>query len=365
LTYLPFIAAAGELKTKPTQHSVKTLQSLGIQPDMLLCRSDVPIDEKQLKKISLFCNVKSKNIIPAPNVKSIYEVPLVYHSNGLDSQIVEYFGIKDEKVDLSLWERIADTVNNPKTTRRIAVVGKYMGLRDSYKSLMEAIVHGGIANRVALEIVWINSREVNTLEKIRDGLQNIDGIIVPGGFGADGIDGKILAIQYARENNIPFLGICLGMQMAVVEFARNILLLKDANSTEFSRDTEHPVIALITEWQHNGRREIRSEDSDLGGTMRLGSYRAKLRDNSLLAKIYGKNLIEGRHRHRYEVNVNYVSALEEKGMVFSGISEDGKLMECVEIPTNRFFVGIQFHPELTSRPFSANPLFRELVKSCL
>jgi CTP synthase len=365
LTYLPFIAAAEELKTKPTQHSVKTLQSLGIQPDILLCRSDVEIPEKQLKKISLFCNVKAENIIPAPNVKNIYEAPLVYHKNGLDGQLMEFFEMGNLKANLAIWENIANIISNSTRTVKVAIVGKYTNHRDSYKSLIEAINHGGIANAVNVDIVWINSRNIDSAVAVEESLRGVDGIIIPGGFGNDGIDGKILAVRYARENNVPFLGICLGMQMAVVEFARNVMHMKDANSTEFSPSTNHPVVAMITEWEKNGKKEIRNENSDLGGTMRLGSYVAKLKDNSLLRRIYGTSTIEERHRHRYEVNVNYKELFEKNGFIFSGMSKNDKLTECVEIPSNRFFLGTQFHPELTSRPFSVSPIFREFIRNCL
>ncbi|MDR1425702.1 MAG: CTP synthase [Rickettsiales bacterium] len=365
LTYLPFILAAEELKTKPTQHSVKVLRSLGIQPDILLCRSDVEIPERQLKKISLFCNVERENVIPAPNVDNIYKIPLVYGNNGLDRQILECLGMKDSlKVDLSIWQEIANTINHPRGSVKIALVGKYTNHKDSYKSLVEAIGHGGIANGISTEIVWVNSRITNSQDKIENSLKGVDGIIVPGGFGFDGIEGKILAIEYARKNNIPFLGICLGMQLAVMEFARNVLHIKDADSTEFSRNTNNPVVALITEMEKNGKKEIRDENSDLGGTMRLGGYNALLKEGSLIRKIYGTSVIRERHRHRYEVNVSYVRQFEENGLIFSGVSKESGLLECVEIPANKFFIATQFHPELTSRPFSVGPLFRELVRSC-
>ncbi|MDR2777412.1 MAG: CTP synthase [Rickettsiales bacterium] len=365
LTYLPFIAAAEELKTKPTQHSVKTLQSLGIQPDILLCRSDVEIPEKQLKKLSLFCNVKLENIIPAPNVGNIYEIPMVYGRNGLDRQILERFAVERSEANTSVWQHILDIMANPKKTVRIALVGKYTNHKDSYKSLTEAINHGGIANGVSTQIIWVNSRTIGSWDEIKNSLREADGIIVPGGFGIDGIEGKLLAIRYARENNVPFLGICLGMQLAVIEFARNVLHIEDADSTEFSRNTRNPVIALITEWERDGKIEMRDENSDIGGTMRLGGYNALLRAGSLVRKIYESDTLRERHRHRYEVNANYVERFERNGLLFSGVSKEGGLLECVEIPANKFFVGTQFHPELTSRPFSAGPLFRELVKSCL
>ncbi|GHU28928.1 CTP synthase [Bacilli bacterium] len=361
LTYLPYIMMAEELKTKPTQHSVKTLQSLGIQPDILLCRSDVEIPEKQLKKISLFCNVKRENVIPAPNARSIYEVPLIYSKNGLDNQIIEYFKIEETKSDLTKWENINNTILNAKGVVKIAIVGKYINHRDSYKSLVEAINHGGIANNVNTQIIWLNSRNIKSLAEAEKSLEGVNGIIIPGGFGADGTDGKIFAIQHAREKNIPFLGLCLGLQMAVVEFARNVLHMKDANSTEFVQDTAHPVVALITEWEKDGKKEMRDKNSDFGGTMRLGSYETRLRENSLMHRIYGTTTIKERHRHRYEVNTKYFDLFEKNGFIFSGMSKDGKLPECVEIPANRFFVGVQFHPELTSRPFAVGPLFREFI----
>ncbi|MDR3078924.1 MAG: CTP synthase [Rickettsiales bacterium] len=365
LTYLPFIIAAEELKTKPTQHSVKNLQSLGIQPDILLCRSDVEIPEKQLRKLSLFCSVRPENVISAPNVDNIYKIPIVYSRNGLDRQIMRRFAMEESEADLSVWLDIIHRIDHPKRTLRIALVGKYTNHKDSYKSLVEALAHGGIANGVAIQIVWVNSRATGSWEETEKSLREVDGIIVPGGFGTDGIDGKILAIEYARKKNIPFLGICLGMQLAVIEFARNVLNIRDADSTEFSKDTANPVIALITEWEKNGRREVRSENSDLGGTMRLGSYDALLREGSLMRRIYGSPSIRERHRHRYEVNANYVEQFERNGLIFSGVSKEGGLLECVEIPSHKFFVGTQFHPELTSRPFSVGPLFRELVRSCL
>ncbi|MDR1494499.1 MAG: CTP synthase, partial [Rickettsiales bacterium] len=365
LTYLPYIIAAEELKTKPTQHSVKSLQSLGIQPDILLCRSDVEIPEKQLKKMSLFCSIKLENVISAPNIDNIYKIPMVYNKNGLDRQIMKCFAMEETRADLSVWQNIIDTIDHPRKIVKIALVGKYTNHKDSYKSLVEAIGHGGIANGVSSQIVWVNSRTTNSWDEMKRNLEGVDGIIVPGGFGTDGIEGKIFAIRYARENNIPFLGICLGMQLAIIEFARNVLSIRDADSTEFSKNTANPVIALITEWEKDGRRELRSENSDLGGTMRLGSYDAILKEDSLMSRIYKATVLRERHRHRYEVNANYAEQFERHGLIFSGVSKEGGLLECIEIPANRFFVGTQFHPELTSRPFSVGPLFRELVKSCL
>jgi CTP synthase len=304
-------------------------------------------------------------VIPAPNVDSIYKIPLVYHQNGLDTQILRQFALEETGADLSVWQRIADKIDHPKKTVKIALVGKYTNHKDSYKSLVEALGHGGIANGVSTQIVWINSRAIVSPGELAEKLREVDGLVVPGGFGSDGIEGKILAIEYARRNNLPFLGICLGMQLAVIEFARNVLHREDANSTEFSRETTNPVIALITEWERDGRRETRTVDSDLGGTMRLGSYDSILAEGSLMSRIYGSNTLRERHRHRYEVNALYVEEFEKNGLIFSGVSKEGGLMECVEIPEHRFFVGTQFHPELTSRPFAVGPLFRELLRSCL
>lgn len=363
LTYLPYIKMAEELKTKPTQHSVKALQSLGIQPDILLCRADMDIPENELDKISKFCNVKRDNVIPALNANNIYEIPLVYHSVHLDDRVVEHFKIKNTEPDLKVWQDIVNNIEHPKNSVKIAVVGKYTSLKESYKSLIEAIKHGGIANSTKVEIVWVESRLINNKEDLEI-LKGVDGILVPGGFGKDGTEGKIMAIQYARENNIPFLGICLGMQMAVVEFCRNVLGIKNANSTELDDKCE-PVIYLINEWEKDGKKEKRDESSNLGGTMRLGAYPAVLADGSRLSKIYGKNKIEERHRHRYEVNKDFRSKIEEKGLIFSGTSPDGELMECIELNRHPFFVAVQFHPELKSRPFSPAPLFVGFIEAAL
>ncbi len=363
LTYLPYIKTAEELKTKPTQHSVKTLQSLGIQPDILLCRADMDIPENELEKISKFCNVKRENVIPALNANDIYEIPLVYHSVNLDDMVVEHFGIENKEPDLKIWKEIVQNISHPDEHVKIAVVGKYTALKESYKSLIEAIKHGGIANSAKVEIVWVESRLINNEEDLKV-LEDVDGILVPGGFGKDGSEGKILAIQYAREHDIPFLGICLGMQMAVVEFCRNVLGIKNANSTEFDKDCE-PVISLIEEWEKDGKKEKRSESSDLGGTMRLGEYPAALAENSRIAKTYKKTKIQERHRHRYEVNNKYKNKIEEKGLIFSGTSPNGDLMECIELPDKKFFIGVQFHPELKSRPFSPAPLFVEFIKAAI
>lgn len=363
LTYLPYIKTAEELKTKPTQHSVKTLQSLGIQPDILLCRADIDIPENELEKISKFCNVKIENVIPALNANDIYEIPLVYHSVNLDDRVVEHFGIENKEPNLKIWREIVQNISHPNEHVKIAVVGKYTALKESYKSLIEAIKHGGIANSAKVEIVWVESRLINNEEDLKV-LEDVDGILVPGGFGKDGSEGKILAIQYAREHDIPFLGICLGMQMAVVEFCRNVLNIKNANSTEFDKDCE-PVISIIEEWEKDGKKEKRTESSNLGGTMRLGVYPATLREGSKIAKAYKKTKIEERHRHRYEVNNKYKTKIEEKGLIFAGTSPNGDLMECIEIPDKKFFVGVQFHPELKSKPFSPAPLFVEFVKAAI
>lgn len=357
---------AGELKTKPTQHSVRTLQSIGIQPDILMCRADTAISANELFKISQFCNVDKKNVIPAPNAQNIYQVPLLYHKNDLDKQVLEYFFPQNNnlayKAGLNIWEEINKKISFPKKTIPIAIVGKYTNHKDSYKSLVEALNHGAIANNVKVDIIWIDSRTLKSEEQLKEELGGNIGILVPGGFGNDGVEGKIIAASYARKNNIPYFGICLGMQVAIIEFARNVLKLKDANSTEFDAETKNPVIGLMTEWYRNGKQERRNIDSDLGGTMRLGGYDTRLQPQSLLHKIYGKDLIRERHRHRYEVNLNYRQQFEEKGLIFSGMSVDGKLPECIELNNHRFFVGVQFHPELISRPFAVAPLFEAFVK---
>jgi CTP synthase len=366
LTYLPYIKMAKELKTKPTQHSVKTLQALGIQPDILLCRADTDdIESHHLSKISKFGNVKRENVIPALNANNIYEVPLMYHKAGLDKQILEHFSLPNKtEPDLDKWEKIVDTITNPEKEVNIAIVGKYVDYQDSYKSLTEALQHGAIANKAKLNIVWIDARKSdNDLTELKL-LNKVDGILVPGGFGKSGVEGKIRAIQYARENKVPYLGICFGMQMAVVEYARNILGLKDAHSSEITK-TKNPVICLITEWTKSGKKNIRSETSDLGGTMRLGAYEAILKKGSLLEKIYKTPSIYERHRHRYEVNDDYRMKLEKTGMIFSGLSPDGELPECIELKDHPFFVGVQFHPELKSRPFEPSPIFKSFIEASI
>jgi len=363
-TWLPYIPAAGELKTKPTQHSVKELMSAGIRPNILLCRADRYIDEGERKKISLFCNIPFERVIPALDVKSIYEVPLTYHAEGLDTEVLNCFGMKSVKQpDLSKWIDIVDRIKNPESEVKIAIVGKYTELSDSYKSLNEALIHGGIANRVKVKLEFIESEifeKPNTIEALRD----VHAILVPGGFGARGTEGKIKAVQFAREHKIPYFGICFGMQMAVIEACRDLLGLENASSTEFGVTTE-PVVGLMTEWIKGNVLVARSNEGDMGGTMRLGAYPAILKKESHVAEIYGKTQISERHRHRYEVNANYVDRLEERGMIFSGLSPDGKLPEIVEIPDHPWFIGVQFHPELKSKPFDPHPLFVSFVKAAL
>lgn len=364
LTLVPYLAAAKELKTKPTQHSVKELQSIGIQPNILLCRTehDIPISER--KKIALFCNIPEEAVIQALDTDTIYRVPVDYHNQGLDTQVLKAFGMPySRKPDLSVWENIVDIVRAPHDIVNIAIVGKYTKLKDSYKSLNEALDHAGIANNVKVNVKWINSRDLDA-EGADKKLKNIHGILVPGGFGEDGAEGKIRAIKYARENNIPYLGICFGMQLAVVEAARNLAGIKGANSTEFG-ETKEAVVGLLTEWIKGNKKEQRNKKSRMGGTMRLGSYPCELKKGSLAAKIFKKAKISERHRHRYEVNINYKDRLEKAGLLFSGMSPDGKLPEIVEIPGHAWFVGVQFHPEFKSRPFAPHPLFASFVAASM
>ena len=360
LTLVPYISSAGELKTKPTQHSVKELRSIGIQPDVLVCRCDREIPEAERRKIALFCNVRGDQVIPALDVKSIYEVPLRYHAEGLDTVVLDGFGITDAPPpDLSVWEEITDRVNNPEGDVSIAVVGKYTGLQDAYKSLTEALVHGGIANRVRPELLWMNS-EIFEAEDSVQRLEGVHGILVPGGFGERGTEGKVAAAKMARERNIPYFGICLGMQMAVIEAARNLAGIPGAGSSEFA-DCEVPVVGLMTEWSKDGEQERRDARSNLGGTMRLGEYPCNLAEGSIARSIYGVATISERHRHRYEININHRKALEEAGLVFSGLSPDETLPEVVEIPDHPWFLGVQFHPELKSKPFDPHPLFASFI----
>ena len=364
LTLLPFISSAGELKTKPTQHSVKELRSIGIQPDILLCRCDREIPRSERRKIALFCNVREEAVIQALDVASIYEVPLAYHRQGLDREVLAAFGIKDtQPPHLEKWQAIADAIANPEGEVTIAIVGKYTGLKDAYKSLNEALFHGGIANRVKVKLEWIES-EVFEREDPAPYLEDVDGILVPGGFGERGSEGKILAARFARERGVPYFGICFGMQMAVIEAARDLVGVKQAGSTEFG-PTPEPVVGLMTEWMRGNELETRAANGNLGGTMRLGAYTAKLAKGSRVAKIYGETEISERHRHRYEVNTRYRARLEEAGIKFCGMSPDGLLPEIIELPTHPWFIGVQFHPELKSRPFEPHPLFASFIQAAV
>ena len=364
VTLLPYIPAAGELKTKPTQHSVKELMSVGIRPRILLCRSDRPIEQEELRKIGLFCNIDEKKVIPALDVSTIYEVPLTYHREGLDVQVLDCFGIKEPKrPDLKIWNDIVHRVKEPEGTVDIAVVGKYTNLTDSYKSLNEALVHGGIANNVKVNLRFIESTTFEQ-ENPADYLHNIHGILVPGGFGERGAMGKVKAAQFARERKVPYFGICFGMQLAVVEAARNLLLLDGASSTEFGA-CKDPIVGLMTEWVKGNEKEERKADGDMGGTMRLGAYTAVLKKGSKAANIYGATEISERHRHRYEVNTNYKERLEQHGLRFSGMSPDGILPEIVEYEDHPWFIGVQFHPELKSKPFEPHPLFVSFIDAAI
>ena len=364
VTLLPYIPAAGELKTKPTQHSVKKLQEYGIQPDMLLCRSQTPIPQNEKRKIALFCNIREENVIAALDVDTIYQVPVAYSHEGMDTQVCKHFGIdcKNEP-DLSKWENIVNTIRCPEGEVKIAVVGKYTQLLEAYKSLNEAITHGGIANKFKTRIKWIDSELLENGEP-ETYLGDVNAILVPGGFGERGTEGKMLAIKYARENNVPFLGICFGMQLAVIETMRNVAGIKTAGTTEFAKACE-PVVGLMTEWDKDGAKEIRHKDGDLGGTMRLGAYESVLDKNSLVRKIYGLDKISERHRHRYEVNSKYEEQLNKAGMIIAAKSPDGKLPEIAERPNHPWFIGVQFHPELKSKPFAPHPLFVSFVKAAI
>lgn len=360
VTLLPYISVAGEMKTKPTQHSVKELRSIGIQPDILLCRSERPIPETERRKIARFCNVRESSVIQGLDARSIYAVPLAYHEEGLDGEVLSHFGEDNPpKADLTKWQKIDQTLSNPDGEVKIAVVGKYTVLPDAYKSITEALVHGGIANQVRVKIRWVEAEDFETKEP-EEVLRGANGILVPGGFGERGTEGKIKAVQYAREKDIPYFGICLGMQMAVVEAARNLANISEASSSEFGESGEN-VVGLMTEWMRGNERFERTATTNLGGTMRLGAYPARLESGSLVADAYGAEQISERHRHRYEVNIDYKDALEAVGLRFSGLSPDGILPEIVEIPTHPWFVGVQFHPELKSRPFDPHPLFRGFI----
>lgn len=366
LTLVPYIAAAGELKTKPTQHSVKELQSIGIQPNILLCRSEHEIPAGQLRKIGQFCNVPEGAVIQALDVRTIYEVPLSYHNEGLDTAVLSAFGMDDApEPDLSKWEDIVDRVINPEGEVNIAVVGKYIELQDAYKSLTESLVHGGIANRVKVNIDWVESELFEKDEsKLAERFENTHAILVPGGFGERGAEGKIKSAQYAREHNVPYFGICYGMQMAVIEGCRHLADLPGAGTSEFG-SFEPNVVGLMTEWTKGNVTETRSEGDDLGGTMRLGAYPCTLTEGSQVRDIYGADSIEERHRHRYEVNIAYKEVLEKVGYKFSGLSPDGELPEIVEIPDHPWFIGVQFHPELKSKPFEPHPLFESFIKAAM
>ena len=364
LTLVPYISAVGELKTKPTQHSVKELRSIGIQPDCLICRTDHVIPENEKKKMALFTNVEESAIISAIDVDSIYKIPKVLHEQNLDEIVIRKFGLNLPNADLTEWNSVVDAINNPESEVNIAMVGKYIGLADSYKSLSEALIHAGIKTRTKINIVYIDSEEIE--KKGTECLQSMDAILVPGGFGNRGIEGKINAVKYARENGVPYLGICLGMQVAVIEIARNLAELDNADSTEFNKGTKHPVIALITEWQDaKGKREKRNQASDLGGTMRLGGQECKLVEGSLVKSLYKKDKIVERHRHRYEFNNKYKDKLESIGMCISGYSADKELVEIIEIPKHPWFTGCQFHPEFTSTPRDGHPLFTSFIEAAL
>jgi CTP synthase len=364
LTLVPYIPSAGELKTKPTQHSTQKLREIGIQADALLCRADRPIPEDERRKISLFSNVPLEGVISVWDSDSIYKIPAMLHQQMLDEIICHKLGMLARPADLSIWERLVFSLEHPQHTLTIAMVGKYVGLTESYKSLSEALIHAGIHTRTKINIRYIDSERF--LDEGTEALADVDAVLVPGGFGKRGIEGKIEAVKYARVKGIPYLGICLGMQIAVIEFARNVCGLDLANSTEFDLETPHPVIALITEWQdRDGRVERRDANSDLGGTMRLGAQPARLESNSLARKIYGSDVINERHRHRYEVNDQYVDRLEAHGLRVSGRTEAGNLVEMVELPGHPWFVGCQFHPEFTSTPRASHPLFKAFVEAAL
>ena len=365
-TLVPWIAAAGELKTKPTQHSVREISSLGVQPDVLLCRCEKPIPDSDRAKIAQFCNVSKAAVIEALDARSIYDVPLQYHREGLDDEVLRAFGITDAPPPaLERWVEIMDRLDNPEGEVTIGVVGKYVGLPDAYKSLSEALIHGGIANRVKVNIKWLDAEMFETPDaSLTAELEPMHAILVPGGFGERGSEGKIASVRFARERNVPFFGICLGMQMACIEGARNTAGIAQASTTEFGA-TPDPVVGLITEWMSTEGLQARETGGDLGGTMRLGSYEAELLGNSKVAQIYGATRITERHRHRYEVNSAYMPALEQGGLVFSGMSPDGRLPEIVERPDHPWFVGVQFHPELKSRPFAPHPLFASFIAAAV
>jgi len=364
LTLVPYIAASGEIKTKPTQHSVKELRSIGIQPDILLCRADrsLPVDER--RKIALFTNVPDRAVISAVDVDSIYKIPLLLNEQHLDDTVVDLMGLDLPDADLSDWKDVAERLENPEHEVTVAIVGKYVNLTESYKSLSESLIHAGIQTRTRVKIRYVDSEVIE--QKGLEVLSKADAVLVPGGFGERGVEGKVMAVRYAREHGIPYLGICLGMQVAVIEYARNVVGLSEAQSTEFRKDTKHPVIGLITEWQDEaGSIERRDEDSDLGGTMRLGGQTCKLTPDSLAQKVYGKDEIVERHRHRYEFNNNYRESLENAGMTVGGTSVDGSLVEMIEISDHPWFLACQFHPEFTSTPRDGHPLFTSYIEAAI
>ena len=361
LTLVPYLKASGELKTKPTQHSVKELRSLGIQPDIIICRSEREIPKTERKKISLFCNVPIDNVIETVDVRTIYEAPISFHKEKLDDRVLSFFNIKTKKSpDLSKWKNITSRVLKPKKDVNIGIIGKYVDLKDAYKSLDEALIHGGISNNVKVNLKRIDSENLKP-DKIKPLLKDVTGVLIPGGFGKRGTEGKIAAIKYARLNNIPFFGICFGMQMAVIEAARNLLNIKNASTSEFGNNCT-PVVGLLEEWQ-KGKKKIKGTKKNLGGTMRLGLYDAVLKNNSLISKIYSEKKIKERHRHRYEVNIKYKSDFEKKGLIFSALSPDGSLPEIIELKDHPWFIGVQFHPEFKSRPFTPHPLFSSFIKA--
>ena len=369
LTLLPYLAASGELKTKPTQHSVKELQSIGIAPDILVCRSEQPIPDKERGKIALFCNVRKEAVVAAYDLKSIYEAPLAYHREGLDQAVLDAFAISPApKPDLRVWEDVADRIHNADGQVNVAIVGKYVQLEDAYKSIKEALTHGGMANRVKVNVEWVDAEVFDNADPAPY-LEGFHAILVPGGFGERGTEGKIKAAQFAREHNIPYLGICLGMQMAVVETARNLAGLSDAGSEEFDHESGKkrftPVVYHLKEWVQGNQTVARKVEDDKGGTMRLGAYSAALNEGSKVAGVYSSCKIEERHRHRYEVDTKYRDALEQQGLIFSGMSPDGRLPEIVERPDHPWFIGVQFHPELKSKPFAPHPLFADFIRAAV
>jgi len=366
LTLVPWIPSAGELKTKPTQHSVKELQGMGIQPDVLLCRCDREIPVASRKKIGLFCNIREEAVIQALDARTIYEVPLRYHEEGFDREVLRHFGIDPARrpIDLSRWQGIVKRITEPEGEVEIAVVGKYTNLLDAYKSLAEALTHGGIANNVKVKLNWLEAEQFENGTADMEALAGAHGILVPGGFGERGAEGKIAAVRYAREKKVPYFGICFGMQMAVIEAARTLAGIPKASTTEFG-PTPEPIVGLLTEWVRGNTLERRGAGDNLGGTMRLGGYDATLTPGSHVAGIYGATTIRERHRHRYEVNINYKQRLEKQGLLFSGMSPDGELPEIVEIPDHPWFIGVQFHPELRSKPFDPHPLFTSFIKAAV